>query len=64
MAWPFSTLTLKRTAREYPVSETIKRAADASGMEVDPMTSGFLSQAQIIEEIAKRLVALERSLVK
>jgi hypothetical protein len=57
--WPFSK-PANKTAPEYPISKTLMRAADVLGMKVDPMTSGFLSQARIIEEIAKRLVAIEK----
>ena len=60
MRWPFDLFNDRATGDDFPISKTLKRAADILGMDVDPMTSGFLSQALIIEQIAERLVKLER----
>lgn len=60
MPWPFSIPDfVAKPGKEYPISATLTRTADILGMPVDP-TSGFLTQALIVEEIAKRLVALEK----
>jgi hypothetical protein len=50
---------------EQPITETLNRAAAILGIAGAPvhtgasLATGFLLQAQIIEEIARRIVALE-----
>jgi hypothetical protein len=62
MLWPLSIFEKQTEKDDYPVSKTIQRAADVIGMEVNPMTNGFLAQARVIEELANRIVDLEAKL--
>jgi hypothetical protein len=62
MMWPLSILEKQQPETEYPISKTLQRAADVIGMEVNPMASGLLTQARIIEELANRIVDLEAKL--
>ena len=57
-------LKLLRTSRQpatTPITDTLQEAAAILGIDADTKTAtgGFLSQAIIIREIAKRIVELE-----